>query len=151
MGHLNAYALILLRSAIWLVILAIIFIPIEHLFPLHRAKVFRKQFAVDLGYYFLNGLVLAVVLGPPVAVIAMAAHRVIPEAVVSAVAAQPIWARALGALVVGEIGYYWAHRLSHEIPFLWRSHAIHHSAEEIDFLVSTRAHPVVSCGPGSSR
>jgi hypothetical protein len=43
MGHLHAYALILLRSAIWLVILAIIFIPAEHLFPLHRARVFRKQ------------------------------------------------------------------------------------------------------------
>jgi hypothetical protein len=34
------------------------------------------------------------------------------------------------------------HRLSHEVPFLWRFHAIHHSAEHIDFLVSTRAHPV---------
>jgi sterol desaturase/sphingolipid hydroxylase (fatty acid hydroxylase superfamily) len=43
---------------------------------------------------------------------------------------------------VGEIGYYWGHRWTHEIPFLWRFHSIHHSAEEIDWLVSTRAHPV---------
>jgi hypothetical protein len=48
----------------------------------------------------------------------------------------------LAAMVVGETGYYWAHRLSHEIPFLWRFHAIHHSAEEIDYMVSSRAHPV---------
>ena len=78
MGHLHAYGLVLLRSAIWLVILAIIFIPVEHLFPLHKVRVFRKAFAVDLGYYFLNGLVLAVILGPPVAVIAMVAHSIIP-------------------------------------------------------------------------
>jgi sterol desaturase/sphingolipid hydroxylase (fatty acid hydroxylase superfamily) len=141
MGHLHAYGLVLLRSAIWLVILAIIFVPVEHLFPLHRVRVFRKEFAVDLGYYFLNGLVLAVVLGPPVAVIALAAHSLIPGGVVSAIAGQPVWARAIAALVVGEIGYYWAHRLSHEVPFLWRFHAVHHSPEEIDFLVSTRAHP----------
>ena len=43
--------------------------------------------------------------------------------------------------MAGEIGYYWGHRWSHEIPFLWRFHSIHHSAEEIDFLVNTRAHP----------
>jgi len=45
-------------------------------------------------------------------------------------------------MVVGEIGYYWGHRWSHEIPLLWRFHAVHHSAEELDYLVSTRAHPV---------
>ena len=44
--------------------------------------------------------------------------------------------------MAGEVGYYWGHRLSHEIPFLWDFHAIHHSAEEVDFLVNSRAHPV---------
>jgi sterol desaturase/sphingolipid hydroxylase (fatty acid hydroxylase superfamily) len=48
----------------------------------------------------------------------------------------------VAGLVVGEVGYYWGHRWSHEVPFLWRFHAVHHSAEEVDFLVNTRAHPV---------
>jgi sterol desaturase/sphingolipid hydroxylase (fatty acid hydroxylase superfamily) len=45
-------------------------------------------------------------------------------------------------MMVGETAYYWANRLSHQIPFLWRFHAIHHSAEQLDFLVNTRMHPV---------
>src|SRR5206468_3639184 len=38
--------------------------------------------------------------------------------------------------------YYWGHRWSHEVPVLWRFHSIHHSAEAMDFLVHTRAHPL---------
>ena len=29
----------------------------------------------------------------------------------------------------------------HTYPLLWRFHAIHHSAEHVDWLVNTRAHP----------
>lgn len=48
----------------------------------------------------------------------------------------------MAALVVGDFFVYWAHRLAHTVPFLWRFHAIHHSAEHVDFLTNTRAHPV---------
>jgi sterol desaturase/sphingolipid hydroxylase (fatty acid hydroxylase superfamily) len=44
-------------------------------------------------------------------------------------------------MVVGEVGFYWGHSWRHEIPLLWRFHAVHHSAEHINFLVNTRAHP----------
>ena len=46
------------------------------------------------------------------------------------------------ALVVGEVGAFWGHRWSHESPLLWRFHSIHHSAEEMDWLVNSRAHPI---------
>jgi len=71
--HLLPFATDVLRLGIWLLLLMIVFVSLERLFAVHPQKVFRKSFPVDLGYYFLNGLVLAVILGPPVAVIAMAA------------------------------------------------------------------------------
>ena len=130
------------RLSMWLAIFAAIFVPIERVFALHSQKIFRKEIAVDLGYYFLNGLLPGLVLGPPISVAVLAIHHFIPGGVLGAIAAWPIWLKACATMMVGETAYYWAHRLSHQIPFLWRFHAVHHSAEQLDFLVNTRMHPV---------
>jgi sterol desaturase/sphingolipid hydroxylase (fatty acid hydroxylase superfamily) len=46
------------------------------------------------------------------------------------------------ALVIGELGQYWAHRLGHEVDWLWRFHALHHSAPRLYWLNAARFHPV---------
>ncbi len=132
----------LLRLALWLLILVAIFVPLERLFALHRQQIFRPQLGVDLGYFFLNGLLPGLLLSGPLAMVAWGAHSLFPASVQAAVAAWPLWLRVLAALLVGEIGYYWGHRWAHNIPLLWRFHAIHHSAGQVDFLTNTRAHPV---------
>ncbi len=132
----------LLRLALWLLILAAIFVPLERLFALHRQRIFRRQVGVDLGYFFLNGLLPGLVLSGPLAMVAWATQSLLPGGVHATVAAWPLWLRVLAAMLVGEIGYYWGHRWAHKIPFFWRFHAIHHSAGEVDFLTNTRAHPV---------
>ena len=140
--RLLLYAKQILRLCIWLVLLAAIFTPLERLFALHPKKIFRKAILTDLGYYFLSSLVPSVLMSVPLAFVAWGVHRFIPTAITSAPATWPLGLRLAAAIVVGEIGFYWGHRWSHEIPFLWRFHSIHHSAEELDFLVNTRAHPV---------
>ncbi len=142
MPDIHAFAISVLRLVVWLAILAAIFVPLERLFDVHPQRVFRKGWLVDLGYYFLSGRAPALLLAAPLGMVAWAAHRFVPSGLHETVASLPLWARMLLALVAAETGYYWAHRLCHEIPFLWKFHAIHHSAEEVDFLVSTRAHPV---------
>ena len=142
MQHLSAYALQLFRLCVWLTLLSVIFVPMERLFALHPQKVFRKAILTDVGYYFLSSLIPSLLLSAPLALVAWVVHHSIPSSITSAVAAWPSWLRVVASLVVGDIGFYWGHRWSHEIPFLWRFHAIHHSAEHVDFLVNTRAHPV---------
>mgnify|MGYP006080153593 FL=1 len=40
--------------------------------------------------------------------------------------------------VVVDFIYYWFHRCSHRIKFLWAMHMNHHSSEEMNFVVSLR-------------
>jgi sterol desaturase/sphingolipid hydroxylase (fatty acid hydroxylase superfamily) len=35
---------------------------------------------------------------------------------------------------------YWTHRAYHEVPFLWRFHAVHHSAPYMDWMAGSRQH-----------
>ncbi len=51
-------------------------------------------------------------------------------------------AQLLVAVVLGEFGSYWWHRLMHERPLLFRLHATHHSAPRLYWLNSTRFHPL---------
>ena len=141
-AHALAPLMPLVRLSAWLTLLVAIFVPLERLFAAHPREVLRKGILTDLGYFFVNSLATAALLGLPMGVVAWAVHAAMPEAFLAAMGALPLWARAGLGLVAGEVGYYWGHRLSHEIPFLWRFHSIHHAAEDVDFLVNTHAHPL---------
>jgi sterol desaturase/sphingolipid hydroxylase (fatty acid hydroxylase superfamily) len=140
--HILAYAMQALRIGIWLVILTAIFAPLERFFAVRPSKFFHDDWLTNLGWYFVNSLVPIFLLGPPSALIALGIHAILPDSVTGAAAALPLWARMIAAMVVGEVGFYWGHRWTHEIPFLWRFHAIHHSATEMSYLVNSRSHPV---------
>lgn len=57
-----------------------------------------------------------------------------------ALAAWPMdawWAWVL-CFVVQDFLYYWFHRASHEVAFLWAAHAVHHQSEEYNLSVALR-------------
>jgi sterol desaturase/sphingolipid hydroxylase (fatty acid hydroxylase superfamily) len=63
----------------------------------------------------------------------------------------PLWAQVLLAGAILDLSLYAMHRWSHVNPFLWRLHAIHHSAERLYWLNSERRHPLSAlllAGPG---
>ncbi|MGO9114086.1 MAG: sterol desaturase family protein [Thermoguttaceae bacterium] len=140
--QLPAFLIDVLRVSLWLTILVAIFVPLERLFAAHPQKILRKGIGTDSVYYFLSSLLPALLLSAPLGLLAWIVHQAVPTSLLAGTAALPLWARAAAGLVVGEIGYYWSHRWSHELPFLWRFHSIHHSAEHVDFLVNSRAHPI---------
>src|SRR5271165_2330792 len=56
-SHLASLALNLVRLFAWLLLLMLIFVPLERLFAVRRQRVFRKAFGADVAYYFLSSLV----------------------------------------------------------------------------------------------
>ncbi|EDY19589.1 fatty acid hydroxylase [Chthoniobacter flavus Ellin428] len=141
LGHLSGLVVDVARLAMWLVVLVAIFVPLERLCALHPARIWRKQIGVDLAWYFINSIVPAAVISVPLALLARTLHELNPGGFYSMVAAWPLWGKLGLVLIVNDIGAYWGHRALHASPFLWRFHAVHHSAEQLDWLVNTRAHP----------
>ncbi len=47
------------------------------------------------------------------------------------------WGWTLAFLAV-DFAYYWFHRLSHEINFMWAAHVVHHQSEEYNLTVALR-------------
>ena len=46
------------------------------------------------------------------------------------------------AVLVADLAEYCIHRALHEVPWLWRFHAIHHSSKALDWIAGSRAHLV---------
>ncbi len=132
----------LLRLAVWLALLVAVLATAERLWPVRRQPFFRPALGVDLVYYFLSGFAPRLLLMLPLGLLAALLHRSVPSGYYDWVAGTPPTLRFGAALLVAEIGSYWGHRWSHQLPPLWRFHAVHHSAPRVDWLVNTRAHPL---------
>ena len=136
---------LLLATGASLVFLAAVFVPLERAFPARPGQPFlRPAFATDvaffLGQYLLwNGLVLSL-LAPLSGVVA----RAEPAGFRAAFASQPFALQSLEVVLASDLLVYWGHRLQHRVGFLWRFHAVHHSAERLDWLAAHREHPLDS-------
>lgn len=135
-------AIHLFTLSIWLILLIAIFAPLEHFCAVHPAKFWRKQMGVDLVWYFVNSLLPAAILTPPLLLAAQYLHKHNPGGFYNAIGLWPLYVRLPLMIFMGDVATYWGHRALHCIPILWRVHWIHHSAENLDWLSNTRGHPI---------
>lgn len=130
-----------LQIIIGLFLFGVIFVTLERKFPLRRQRVFRRGWATDIQY-FVAGCYAGKL--STLASIAMLAWlcRMTGLPYPQFAAHQPGWLQFLEILLISDFLAYVFHRLMHAIPWLWRFHSIHHSSQEMDWLVNVRAHPV---------
>jgi sterol desaturase/sphingolipid hydroxylase (fatty acid hydroxylase superfamily) len=140
--HPATFLIDVVRLVVWLVILLVIFVPLERLFAVRKQRVLRGGFTADLGLYFLNSLLPTTLLALPMALIAASARHVLPHWWLPMIGQMPLWLRMALAFLIGEIGFYWGHRWSHEWRWMWRFHRLHHTPAALDWLINTRAHPI---------
>jgi lathosterol oxidase len=126
-----------------LIIYSVVFVPIERLFArLPEQGIFRAGWRTDLTYFFISALLVQVTtiltLKPAMVFFDWAA---VP-AVQQTIRALPGIVQFALLIVAADVTQYWVHRAFHAVPLLWRFHAVHHSAEQMDWLAGSRLHLV---------
>lgn len=119
------------KVAVFAGVLGLILWPLELLFPRHAPRFLARTWLADLGYLLLGALVLRGAVEPLLA----ALSSLLPTRA-------PTTGRLLLAFFGAELATYGAHRAMHEVPFLWRFHAVHHAPQQLDWLKAWRQHPV---------
>jgi sterol desaturase/sphingolipid hydroxylase (fatty acid hydroxylase superfamily) len=127
---------------IGMVVLAIIFIPLERLFALRPRRILRSGWRTDVVHYLINGAALKIGTVVAVAVLGTVLRAFVPAPFRTAIAASPGWAQIVAALAIATVGGYAGHRAAHEVPLLWRFHRVHHSIHEMDWLAASHLHPL---------
>ncbi len=132
----------------WFLICAVIFYALERWFALNKGQPFwRKDGGTDVLYWFFPGLVYGPLGQWAAFVLLLAAAGRSPEAVNAFLERETVWNRwpvivqAAAMLLITDFIQYWLHRLFHGRD-LWKFHAIHHSARQVDWLTCVRFHPV---------
>ncbi len=131
------------KALFGLIVGAFIFIPLERLFPLHKEqRVFRKGWLTDVTHFLVTRTLADVSAFIIIGSLIVLVHWFISPTFQSSVAAQPRVLQFVEAIFIANVGGYVGHRLSHEIPFLWKFHSVHHSISEMDWLAAARVHPL---------
>lgn len=132
------------QPLVYALLVGCVFAPLEWLWPEREngSTGARPRVVTDLGFATIGAVVaqilVLVTLGFALAYAAELRFRF----GLHGLAAAPRWARLTIGLAIFELAGYGYHRLAHRLPILWRVHAVHHSAPEMDWLASFRQHPV---------
>lgn len=131
-----------MQKIIALLLLFLLFVPLERIFPLRgEQKILRKGFFTDSIHFLVNEILIKIGTFLVLVPIALLISDIFPTL--------KAWISGLHgilqfflAILIADISGYWAHRLHHTIPFLWKLHSVHHSSENMDWLASARTHPL---------
>ncbi|MEZ5397987.1 MAG: sterol desaturase family protein [Bryobacterales bacterium] len=135
---------VLAPVVVFLALLAVL-TPLERAFPRIGAR--RRAWRTDVAWFFAGAAfkpLLKLTIAASILPYALALGLRLDEHLIEGhgpLAALP-WALQLGlALLTTDAIGYASHRLRHRTA-LWRVHAVHHSADPVDWLAATRVHPV---------
>jgi sterol desaturase/sphingolipid hydroxylase (fatty acid hydroxylase superfamily) len=124
-----------------LLLMAVIFIPIEMVFPMRKGQpTFHAEWRTDLVYFCISHLLIqffGVITQQPAQFffgwMGLSGLHTWTQSL-------PFPIELLFAFFITDLSQYWTHRFFHTHHFLWRFHSIHHSTENMDWLAGSRTH-----------
>lgn len=116
----------------------VVLVPLERFMPRHRMPVLRPQLLTD----FLHLTVTSFLQVMPLILVFELLGGFRSDTLMALVQSQPQWLQIVEALFLTEFLIYWGHRITHQVPLLWKFHAVHHSVEYLDWLAGERRHPI---------
>jgi sterol desaturase/sphingolipid hydroxylase (fatty acid hydroxylase superfamily) len=119
----------------------LLFIPIERIFPRKAdQEIFRPEWREDLFYYLVSSLMVQVL----TFLTFLPAKTILSATPMAAlrgwVASLPLVVQFVAIMFLTDLVQYWVHRAFHRIPWLWKFHAVHHSAKSMDWMAGARMH-----------
>jgi sterol desaturase/sphingolipid hydroxylase (fatty acid hydroxylase superfamily) len=122
---------------------SLIFVFVEKLFALRKDQpVFRAEWQTDFHHFLVNHMVVGFVMLATNLLVhklfGWAAH----DGVRGWVQGLPFPVALFLIVLVADLVQYWTHRAYHEVPLLWRLHAVHHSVKSMDWMAGSRQHIV---------
>jgi len=126
-----------------LLVLALVFVPLERVFALARSqRILRFGWRTDLAHFFVSHLLVQVLALLTLAPAGLLFGGIASPRLQAWVATQPLALQFVAALAIADLFQYGVHRAFHAVPWLWRFHAIHHSSPAMDWLAGSRLHLV---------
>lgn len=130
------------RLVVYLAVMAVFFVPAEALRSIRRHSAFPAGTLTDLTHFVVNKVFGPMAFGGIAVLLGFGIRAVVPAGIPSTVSSWPFAVQFGLAVVVAEVGGYWAHRAMHRYAWLWRFHKVHHSIEEMGWVAGSRQHPV---------
>jgi sterol desaturase/sphingolipid hydroxylase (fatty acid hydroxylase superfamily) len=114
----------------------------EMLAPLHEGARPARTWKLDLTHALGDRAMIVPMVALALALVGPAVTALVPEAFRQSVADLPWAAQVALAVVATDLANYLIHRCLHRVPKLWAFHSVHHSSERLDWLATSRVHPV---------
>lgn len=124
-----------------LLMLAVIFVPIERWRPLHKEQeVLREGWKLDLSYFAFSHVLVQFTVYLTILPAKVFFTELRGASILDRVPELPFIVQFLMMMLVADFSEYWIHRAFHHFPKLWSFHAIHHGIRKMDWLASSRLH-----------
>lgn len=140
----------LVRALVLYLLLTVLFGILERFYPsIPNQPKWRRGVWLDSFYWFFTPMVIQILSMISIALVVLPLYLLLErslawESVLAGygpISQLPLWVQGAIAIVIGDFIGYWTHRWHHTRQ-LWDYHAVHHSAEIVDWLTAVRLHPV---------